>query len=1254
MKKIILFICFYFILNSLLLGQDAFNFISSPNTSLQSGKTSTNINEFTGRFGISIPIYQYKSGSSALALNISIDYSSGGINLNQNPGAVGAGWNLNGLGNIYRIINGKPDDLSATAPDNITDKSGYSYAPAIANDICPFKYRNPGNYPNPDDKAMQDSEPDEFQFSFLGSQGTFIIPKGGLYTTGLQPVTKPQSNLKFKFYVGNSLPIKTDIREIVITDDNGIEYWFTALETSRRKKSRTVDAFPELPNSGFYNYEYDFLDEYYVTGWSLTKIIDPNNNEEINLEYEKYSINTKLPVNGTVYDKGGNSVEHYWDIKNYEQGSRQRIKKITFSNGDLINFEYGNYRCDYLSDRALERIKIQNSNILEYELRYVYYKGSSEIPYSTCSSVNDNESRSKWLFLKSIFKNFSGTSTKLSEFEYIRSSDNITSSVDNIIPTRKEAKNQDLWGFYNGGEITSRNCGPLGLCQTPVTAFAEIGSLKKVNYPTGGSSTFEYAGNSILNNSLVDEISYGIRIKKITERDGISEANNIVKEYLYVKEDGKSSGFNMSLPPLTYNNKFIGYNNGSSYTDSYTIYCSSPVSPLTPIAGSPVAYSRVEQIISAGKIITQFRSFSDQPPLNTVYAYPFASKDRIADWIYGLPKNQTIKDNAGNTVKYTEYNYNHVVTTVSLPEFKSMKTAFQTESSGFPNNQSQDIALCIQNAIPYEFKIDPYSPITGRSELTSSTVKDYLKDGTIMSNNIQYEYSSVNFALKKVTSTNSVSEKLEKILFYPNEYSPSSVTYKLFEKNIKSLPVSSLSILTKQDGSKYITGYEKSEFQQMSDFSIRPLQTLTMKSKNAISIPSTKTTFGPEENYGEASNKLTADIVFDKYDNQGKSIQSTSKLITTSAIWDNERKVVVAKANAPINDIAYTSFETNETGNWNYTGNGLFEVSSPAGKKCFNLTGNTISKSLLTASTSYIISYWSNSGSYNVAGTSPYVTGTVANGWAFHKHKVTAVQSVSITGNGLIDELRVYPERARMTSVTYEPFIGLTSESGTEGEITKYDYDSYGRVQSIKDQFGNVLKVFCYNTVGQPSSCGDAPMFKNDQITETVYKDCGPGYASTGVLYTIPQARYVSFISQEDANAKALKDLQTFGKGYADRNGSCAQVTVYARLSYENVYYGNSYSNGDVVVRFFSDANCTQPIYVTNVTINYSLNSNDEFGSYSHGYSVNATGNSIVLHYNTSLEWTVTQCDYGYWPCYTYTYSNNYSLEPSSNYHIAY
>ena len=55
------------------------------------------------------------------------------------------------------------------------------------------------------------------------------------------------------------------------------------------------------------------------------------------------------------------------------------------------------------------------------------------------------------------------------------------------------------------------------------------------------------------------------------------------------------------------------------------------------------------------------------------------------------------------------------------------------------------------------------------------------------------------------------------------------------------------------------------------------------------------------------------------------------------------------------------------------------------------------------------------------------------------------------TATSYIDELRIYPQDARMVSYTYDPGIGKTSETDINDRSTYTQYDAFGRVIEIRD-----------------------------------------------------------------------------------------------------------------------------------------------------------------------------------------------------------
>lgn len=53
-----------------------------------------------------------------------------------------------------------------------------------------------------------------------------------------------------------------------------------------------------------------------------------------------------------------------------------------------------------------------------------------------------------------------------------------------------------------------------------------------------------------------------------------------------------------------------------------------------------------------------------------------------------------------------------------------------------------------------------------------------------------------------------------------------------------------------------------------------------------------------------------------------------------------------------------------------------------------------------------------------------------------------------------IDELRLYPKGAQMTTYTYQPLIGITSKCDVGNHISYYEYDAFSRLHRIRDHPG--------------------------------------------------------------------------------------------------------------------------------------------------------------------------------------------------------
>ena len=176
--------------------------------------------------------------------------------------------------------------------------------------------------------------------------------------------------------------------------------------------------------------------------------------------------------------------------------------------------------------------------------------------------------------------------------------------------------------------------------------------------------------------------------------------------------------------------------------------------------------------------------------------------------------------------------------------------------------------------------------------------------------------------------------------------------------------------------------------------------------------------------------------------------------IKQSIIWDYQGQQPIAMVNnAAASDIAYTSFESDGKGNWTFTGTPGLDATAPTGNRCYTL-GTSITKSGLSTTSTYIVSYWKKTGTVAVNATTA-VVGRSVNGWTYYEHTVVnpagGLIAVSGTG-GIIDELRLYSSGAQMITYTYAPLVGVTSQSDANNRITYYEYDRIGRLILERDR----------------------------------------------------------------------------------------------------------------------------------------------------------------------------------------------------------
>lgn len=173
-----------------------------PSGFVQAGLGKANLS--TGAVSASLPIYTIKVRD--FNFPISIDYSSQGLKIDEASSRVGTGWILNATGMITRVVKGRPDELATRLPEPTI--------PTENTDVNYDYYLEASN-----DQSLYDTQPDEFQFSFNGYSGKFVLDNNYV------PRVTATNNLKIDIIMGVS-SVSGDISKITITSPDGVKYEF--------------------------------------------------------------------------------------------------------------------------------------------------------------------------------------------------------------------------------------------------------------------------------------------------------------------------------------------------------------------------------------------------------------------------------------------------------------------------------------------------------------------------------------------------------------------------------------------------------------------------------------------------------------------------------------------------------------------------------------------------------------------------------------------------------------------------------------------------------------------------------------------------------------------------------------------------------------------------------------------------------------------------------------------------------------------
>jgi hypothetical protein len=866
---------------------------------------TVDVDLYTGQPVVQIPIWTIRSGE--LSQPIGVTFSSSGVKTGLSViRQLGMGWNYVFTGSIAREIRGFPDELVHITSQ--TSRYGWLHENSA---------EETGHFLPSADDDLSDCSDEESDFDFLNSRGGFSTT-GIIKDTEPDIFTVNAPGLSCKFVFDHNGQIKTisgsDLKisytdkaltGFTIITDMGIEYSFEVTELGSIHSTDNGDI-------SFLKREYYSYRAYipYKRGWRLSKITAPTG-DYIKYDYKPNNIPSIVGSDYLSLPHVFNKSIAYRKLSETESYSKQsmysleqtinlppipyrittRNERVDIEINDFL-FPAGLYDPEHpnvsfnIYQPIVTGIRVTATNDEKEELLRLInfeYVPTHEV------AMGEYESQEKNLFLRSISNNTTLTSFQRIVFEYA----GITFTNNHVLnygAIEADLKSEDEFGYHN--DIQLRIGSPYQVHIYPhlagtdrfrmqpiagyssdyfsagnaVSSYAykadgkslQIGMLSGIRHADGSINRIFYEPNTYYDSlSGISVYGGGVRVKRTELHDGISHANDIIKNYDYVKSNGQSSGVLVYRPERNFNLHFYQPTTGNAqyFEDMEGLDVKSKWKRLSRLTyhvlnddsnpGMYVAYKQVNvQQAGAGKTVFEFSvplrygtlqhgnwqatrtrvarkspseatliSCSQLTPLGTHYAYPFAPNPNY-DYQQGLLTTVTHFNEAGHPVERTENEFSLVTNPekiygIRMDKFQSPITVtVLLEGNPVTRQTVTDMFLYSR----YEIHVG------ARTRLTS--VRNYKYDknnpAAFVLEEKQFEYGSTNHHyLTHTRQTNSDGVEHHTALKYPDDY---TITASYTEqdnhtqalthmklKNMRSLPVETIS-WRKQGSTETISG----------------------------------------------------------------------------------------------------------------------------------------------------------------------------------------------------------------------------------------------------------------------------------------------------------------------------------------------------------------------------------------------------------------------------------------------------------------
>jgi len=1044
-------------------------------------------------------------------------------------------------------------------------------------------------------------EPDIFRANFMGHSISFYFDKVSN--------TVKFIGEKSLFLINYTIDGSNNITQWTITDNDGTVYSFNQTETT----TNTLTSNPVTPASttsawlltsavhptgDYINYiysNYGYTAPAFAMNGSVSwKKVDINH--PLLSAYATPSISTDWDQNVSLQSPyyltkmETNDVEVNFSLENrsdlYGPGSRRLdfitvVDKQTNLVKKKTSFRYSYFQSNYNPWSAY-------LNTLNYHL---------VPPLTTSGYIASSNQR---LRLDSIYVNDSGYQPPY-RFYY------------NPLTVDKYNYGQDHWGFYNGVPnhqngfsfthlipaggfrgVQTQNSIPLNLLPLetlglnrdcdPENMKAMI--LNQVVYPTGGISAYTYEPHNSVMVPSVPITGGGIRVKEIKNYLNGDLSGTTSYTYSGGKYMGNIKYFTnadkLSLCPPSEEmpeggGPFYNYSSGGAMNDNDILlgYATIAISQKGLTGQTNGSVVKTYNVSTS----TSFYSNGVGYDLAAPYFTPLENSEYTAPHPYNYyldPTNKSFPptpsaslegklmqeqyyDDMGSIVKDVKYYYSLANYSNSFYSIRAMENRIggflldcASPNGGWGTGGKRPVMLFV-------------SPAKSFHTLQDSIVEFTYSGSGFLKKKTAYQYNSFYQPIFETVYNSDGTQTINYTRTSAEIHLPASTAsgffatqmFQMYTKHILNLPIEQTVIKRNISGDSTVVS---SRFNVYNN--TLPLQVYTLETSQPLVF---RSQFVPWYYSVPSTYSVIIDSRYKLYSSAEYSADNLVSVLHTrqmdqAFIWDGFRNNLLAECtNALPVDVAYSSFETANTGGWE-TGSNVIQqdATAPTGEKVCVLDNAGISKHDLNPSKTYIVSYWSSSGNKIINGTAPVVTGSTNNGWVYFEHKIANPVNgiITVTGVGKIDELRLYPKGSMMSTYSYRPLAGLQSKCDVNSRINYYEYDPIDILKNIRDDKKNILKQFDYQyTASSGFLFGNTPV-----ISSAIKNNCGAGYEGVALQnpYKVPGNLYYSSLSQNDADQKAITDAAINGQVWANENGTCIP---YFRFSPNNSLWGNVESN---------------------------------------------------------------------------------------------